>query len=44
VDNTNGQKILVKGAQPAKALLQAIGQLVEQRNQPASPPTQEKTE
>jgi len=44
VDNTNGQKILVKGAQPAKALLQAIGQLVEQRNQPASPPIQEKAE
>lgn len=33
VDNTTGRQILVKGAQPATALLQAIGQLIEQRTQ-----------
>ena len=44
VDNTTGRQILVKGAQQPQVLLQAIGQLVEQRNQPASPPIQEKAE
>lgn len=36
VDNTTGRQMLVKGAQAPQALLQAIGQLIEQRNQPAA--------
>jgi len=42
VDNTTGRQVMVKGAQPAQALLQAIAQLVDQRNQPAQSPIQEK--
>jgi len=44
VDNTNGRQILVKGAQPAQALLKAMGQLIEQRGQPAQSPIQEKAQ
>jgi len=33
VDNTTGRQVLVKGAQAPQALLQAIGQLIEQRSQ-----------
>lgn len=40
VDNTTGRQMLVKGAQDPQALLQAMGQLIQQRNQPATNPNQ----
>lgn len=41
VDNTTGRQVLVKGAQQPQALLQAMSQLIEQRNAPAMSPIQE---
>lgn len=41
VDNSTGRQMLVKGAQEPQALLQAMGQLIQQRNQPAPNPDQE---
>jgi len=40
VDNTTGRQIMVKGAQKPQALLQAIGQLMDQRKLPAASPAQ----
>jgi protein-disulfide isomerase len=44
VDNTTGRQLLVKGAQQPQALLQAMSQLMEQRNQPPTTPNQDKAE
>lgn len=41
VDNLTGNKMLVGGAQPPQALLQAMKELVEQRNKPAEQSTPE---